>query len=855
MTSTELPLCTFQSDALALEHLLVASWQGEDLLSRPYRFEVVLASLAPLLNEDAMLGVPAHLTLFDTLGAAHPYHGIVTSVEVLDADELYHYCRVVLEPRMSRLRLQRFSEIWLDKNLPELVRDILKHADLTHEGQGSDSTSTQVFDFDLRLRDDDIPHTQASFTCQYEESSFDFLSRLLEYSGCYYFFEQQAEQEALIICSDRSAQPRSMLPVRYRPLDTALNNDLQAVAHSFIRRTVVQPAHVVLQDFSASNAQRSLHSTAPVAAGCVAGNDQAPGPSPAFSGEYGVYGEHFGSNDQGLWLAQRRAQALGCRHRLFQGSGHVVGLRSGRCMALTGHTHPGMNAVYQVLEVHHSGHQPLPATSDDKAPRDTLVRFVVIPAEVQFRPRLDTQKPNVVGVLSAVVDGDDCGKPLLNQHGCYKVRFPFIRHQKPGTRGSAWLRMASMSAGSSHGMHFPLLKGSEVLVSFLGGDPDRPIIVGSVPNSENPNRVNEKNATQSGLSTAGGHFLAIDDQPGAAHMQMGAPGGSTTLTLGNGEIAGAQLRTNAHLHLTSSSLHHEVPGVYSMSMGTGEPPPASGSGPEPDAAEPAQPPEPKKPLGNLNTGSHWGGPSWLNLGAKADYSNAPTFSAALKTATVQSDASFGALKLSLTGQATSVAMNTSGVSASMSFNGIDYTYSTTKKDCSKVSDQSVLITRLQSSVTQLRGDLRDVEVKTYNMAANESITLVCGDNSIEMNALGVRIVAGHILTLKGDTVIEGNAFVNGNLTVHGKTTTETATVSRTLSVDTASVNTLNADAATFSTPYIPPVPLEVQARAAEKQAEFDALSQTVKGLTESLNMVANLALEPVEKFSPLDLPV
>ncbi|WP_410923319.1 contractile injection system protein, VgrG/Pvc8 family, partial [Pseudomonas aeruginosa] len=85
---------------------------------------------------------------FDALGAAHPYHGIVTSVELLDADDLYHYCRVVLEPRITRLRQQRFSEIWLDKNLPELLRDILKNADLTREGQGADSTRTAAFDFD-----------------------------------------------------------------------------------------------------------------------------------------------------------------------------------------------------------------------------------------------------------------------------------------------------------------------------------------------------------------------------------------------------------------------------------------------------------------------------------------------------------------------------------------------------------------------------------------------------------------------------------------------------------------------------------------------------------------------------------
>jgi uncharacterized protein involved in type VI secretion and phage assembly len=73
----------------------------------------------------------------------------------------------------------------------------------------------------------------------------------------------------------------------------------------------------------------------------------------------------------------------------------------------------------------------------------------------------------VQGVLSAVVDGDeDTGRPLLNEHGCYRVSFPFIRGEKNATRGSAWLRMATLSSGSSHGMNFPLLKGTEVLVSF-----------------------------------------------------------------------------------------------------------------------------------------------------------------------------------------------------------------------------------------------------------------------------------------------------------------------------------------------------------------------------------------------------
>ncbi|CAM2879419.1 type VI secretion system Vgr family protein [Pseudomonas fluorescens] len=852
MTLTEQPLCTFLSDGLALEPLLVARWQGEDVLSRPYRFEVVLASLNPLLNEDAMLGAPAHLTLFDTLGAAHPYHGIVTSVELLDADDLYHYCRVVLEPRITRLRQQRFSEIWLDKNLPELLRDILKNADLTREGQGADSTRTAAFDFDLRLRDDDIPHTQANFTCQYEETSFDFLSRLLEYSGCYYFFEQQEQQEALIFCSDRSAQPKALLPVRYRPLDTALNSGLAAVAHTFSRRSVVQPEQVVLQDFSASNAQLALHSTASVAAGSVADNAQAPATSPAFSGEFGVYGEHFGSHAQGLWLAQRRAQALGCRHRLFQGSGHVTGLRSGGLMALAGHARPCMNAAYQVLEVHHSGQQPLPATGEDNLAGDTQTRFLVIPAEVQFRPPLDTPKPNAFGVLSAVVDGDDSGKPLLNQHGCYKVRFPFTRDQKPSTRGSAWLRRVSLSAGSSHGMHFPLLKGSEVLVSFLGGDPDRPIIVGCVPNSENPSMVVERNATQSGFSTAGGHFLAMEDHPGAAHLKLGAPGGNSVFTLGNGEVAGAQLRTNAHMQLTSSSLKHEVPGVYSLSMGTGDPVAAHSSDTGADNPVPASPAEPKPTPGELNTGVNWGGPNWLNLGAKAEFTNAPTFSASLKTATTQAEASLGVAKLSLTAQGKATTVNMSGVSISLSCNGFTYVWEKIGKKVAAISEDKKLIDRTVASVSQLQAELHKVTADLYTVTATTSITLKCAEHSIVLNPDGIRIQSPKTIMIDGDVAITGKTRFVGNVDVVGDIHCKNASVSSQLKATYTSLDELSASNATLGAVYIPPTPTEalIEAEEIARLKAFEVLNEMAEALARGLDDGANAALQVVDNFEP-----
>lgn len=265
MVSIDQTMCSFHCDALPLDNLLVSSWQGQDVISRPYRFEAVLASTNPLIDEDALLGQSACLTFCDAAGTMHNYHGLVTQVQKLDSDDRYSYCQVVLEPRLTRLRLQRFSEVWLDKDLTGVVRDVLKEAGLSAEGPGIGGDATATYDFDLRVSAEDIAHTQANFTCQYEETSFDFFSRLLEYYGWYYYFVQQADHEALVICNDLSFQPKTFEPVLYRPLDNALEVEKSAVARSFTSTVQVQSANVVLQDFSASNAQLELRASASIA--------------------------------------------------------------------------------------------------------------------------------------------------------------------------------------------------------------------------------------------------------------------------------------------------------------------------------------------------------------------------------------------------------------------------------------------------------------------------------------------------------------------------------------------------------------------------------------------------------------
>jgi len=454
---------------------------------------------------------------------------------------------------------------------------VLKLANLNVEGSGINGGPGSAYDFDIRLPADDVALTQATFTCQFEETSFAFISRLLEYFGVYYFFEQGPDGEALVLCGDRRYQPKLPSLLTYRRHDSELDiGQGLAVVHSFERKLKRQVKVVTLRDFSASNAQLQLQVHASVAVASLADDATveetcAMSSTPAFVGEQGLYGEHFGSLAQGQWLATRRAQSIGCRFREFHGSGRAIGLRAGYPMFLTGHPRLMFNAGYQVIQVQHEGYQPLPGLGQDgesMAP-DVSTHFIALPEEVQFRAPCITAKPYVQGVLNAVVDGDEqTQRPLLNEHGCYKVAFPYISGEKKATRGSAWVRMASLSSGTNHGMVFPLLKGAEVLISFLGGDPDRPVIIGSIPNSENLSVVNTENATQSGFRTPGGHYLGVEDSSRGSRMEMGAPVSNTVFTMGEGDIDGAHLRTDKHMQFSSTSFKHEIPGVYSHTITT-----------------------------------------------------------------------------------------------------------------------------------------------------------------------------------------------------------------------------------------------------------------------------------------------
>ncbi|WP_153075575.1 type VI secretion system Vgr family protein [Paraburkholderia bonniea] len=529
---------------------LVSQWQGQERVSEPYRFEILLASKLATLEPQSLLGSRATLTINDANGTVARRHGVLTSVAQLDCDDHFTYYRVVLEPRLARLREWIYSEIYLNLALPDVIRQVLRQGALTAEPGGSG-------DYDLRLAagaEDSAP-TQNNFICQFEESCLAFLTRRLAHEGWYYYFEQLEHSEAVVFCASQAQQPTQPLDLYYRSGGSLRPDEGAAVVERFSEAARDTAQQVTLKDFAATRAMLELSVAQRVSGGNV--------------GEWTRYGEHFDSERAGTRLAALRAEALACEATRFSGATRSAALSAGFTLTLHDHFRERCNMRYYVTEVTHWGAQPLPlvAAQQDHLSRSYRNEFTALPDSMQYRPALTTPWPRIAGYISAVIDAEGDGKLAeLDENGCYKVQFLFDRADKQAGRGSAWVRLATPYGGANHGMHFPLHKGTEVLVTFINGDPDRPVIAATVPNSEHPNLVTQKNPTQNALQTAGGNSLLMDDRDGAQSMTMASPVAGTNIVLGAAATPGMALSSQGHMAMVSSSATRSVPGAYSETI-------------------------------------------------------------------------------------------------------------------------------------------------------------------------------------------------------------------------------------------------------------------------------------------------
>ncbi len=505
---------TIQSDVLPDDAHVVAV-RGTEAISLPYQFQIGLLIDEPDFDMEA--AIRGRATLQFNVGmddAPYAYHGILASIEHLHEWQGKALYRAVLVPQLWNLSQSLHSRVYTDNTIVEIIQAVLEHNGLVAD------------DFAFQLQRD---YPTVEHICQYKETDLVFISRWMEREGIYYFFEQGDNREKLII-TDHKASHDDLIehPVRYVPLSGGDAMATEALDFFTCKRSAL-PATVALADYDYINPTLEVAGSAAVASDGV--------------GEIRVFGKNFLTPDQGTRLAEVRAEEMLARQELFHGRGRVFHLRPGYTFTLEEHPRSPFNRRYLVTELEHVGNQ----SAKDAQTKKLLelddegefgvdeygVQLVAIAHDTQYRAPERHPWPRIDGYEFASVCGEaDSEYAQLDDHGRYRVRVKFDESDLVDGSASTWVRMLQPHGGGNEGFHFPLRKQTEVLLFFLGGDPDRPVIAGVAPNAHTPSPVTSANHTLNVVQTGGLNRMEMQDESGIQHVKVTCPTENTHIHLG-----------------------------------------------------------------------------------------------------------------------------------------------------------------------------------------------------------------------------------------------------------------------------------------------------------------------------------
>jgi len=556
--------CQALQDLVPGQDILVTAWHGKEAVSRPYRFDITVAVRGADLALEKLLDQPATLRIRLPDGSTRQWHGIVTEGAQHGHDESYDYYQMTLEPRLARLSLRQWTDIYLDQQLDDLIAAMLKEGRLTEKYHSDDAP----YDYRIMVPDQDLAAMSRPFTCQFDETCLDFLMRKLEFYGVYFWFEQGDDREAIVFGNEAGQQPSQVDSAIYYPKG-ALDPDIRHVVVTRMdKRVAMRPGTVSLRSLhDQGNTRLTMYSTA-----TVPSSQASEGEIQTVADQFSVLDSTSNGNGNGVsgdTLASWRAQEVACQGLIVQGEARTPGILAGHFVAVSEFQVQADATQYYVTQVEHEGVQTLETSPGSDAP-PYVARFTTLPRwrdqtsqadPIQFRPQRATPVPRVSRLMAGFVDMDAQSGPKRyaqpDDEGRYKVRLPFARSNHGGYRNSAWLRLSTpFSAGAPQdglkaaGMHFPLREGTEVLIAFLNGDPDFPVIVGSLPNAEAPSVVKQANAREHAIRTPGGSGLVIVDGGASASVEDGGDEGSSDSQVENdSQITLYTPNTNAMLNL------------------------------------------------------------------------------------------------------------------------------------------------------------------------------------------------------------------------------------------------------------------------------------------------------------------
>ena len=512
----------------------VYSINGSEGISKPFCFEILLVVKAgdAEINFDNILKMDATLSIRtsnDENKTFYYYRGIISEFEQQKIEGNLSWYRAILVPKVTQ-SFNRVNKVFLGYDGTQTTSKVIKKVLDETDPKPSYSIHEELGKKDTRKRD---------FIYQYQETNFDFISRLMEFEGMYYYFEHGKDEKdptKFTIINDKGHTPKETSPkhtLRYISASSLEQSDLDV--REFRRVVKKLPKSVTVQDFDYQNITKSGENSKETQIQPISKKETV---SDDGFGDVMFFGGNLGAPEDAdkdvAKIAKVRAEELKCRKEMFYGKTTAVGLRSGYFMKLSQYPNSDTTEQYLVTEVKHEGTQVVVLASGARNQETKYsCEFTAIPATVknepQFRPERLTVKPRITGTMSGMIDGkDDKEFAALDEYGRYKVQLLYNATIELATKGSAYIRMATPNAGLSNGMNFPLRSGAEVLLSFVDGDPDQPVIIGAVPNQDNPSVVNNSNYYYSGFATSSGNQFYFSDNWEKYGYEIYVPGVSLT---------------------------------------------------------------------------------------------------------------------------------------------------------------------------------------------------------------------------------------------------------------------------------------------------------------------------------------
>ncbi len=481
----------------------VLEFRGREAISQPYRFDLELVSERPDLDLESLLHRPAFLA-FAPDGSG--VHGLVHQAAQGESGKRLTRYRLTLVPQLAYLAHRTNQRVFQHLTVPQIIAQVLEEHGI----------QADAYRFGLGP----VVYPPREYCVQYDETDLHFIQRLCEEEGIHYHFQHGASAHVLVFGDDQTVFPR-LTATAYQQ-DSGLVAD-QPVIKRFGLRLETRTSRVTRRDYDFEKPRLTMEA--------------------AFHSDFQPdledydYPGRFTERARGKHLSQRVLERHRHDYELAEGESDQPRLVSGHFLPLTEHPRSDWNQLWLLTEVLHEGKQPQVleesvtshVDSGDGFVQGYRNHFSATPWAIPFRPALCHPKPKVLGSQTAVVTGPAGEEIHCDEYGRVKVQFHWDRHGQADDKTSCWLRVSSSWAGDRYGGIAIPRVGMEVLVTFLEGDPDQPLVTGCLYHKEHQvpydlpaNKTRTVFKTLSSPGGGGYNELRIEDRKGAEQIYIHA---------------------------------------------------------------------------------------------------------------------------------------------------------------------------------------------------------------------------------------------------------------------------------------------------------------------------------------------